>query len=218
MNTNREKSLIRSKKSLVRLSDFIAESAVSTIPGGAPVYKLSKILFNHAKKFVNDRQDARLKEFHEKILKEGDVDYLEEIKDKEFSIDEYYSLLNHVVQDEEDTKVEFYAKLFRIILSGKIPEEYRAHVIRSSSELKHSDIELLRKIYINEKYEFKAPGNRTIQVRNITQPKSPLETYSIQTLIRFGYLSEAVDNQPPWPTELLKITVESLFKEDELKA
>ncbi len=218
MNKEIEQSLSRSKKSLLKFCDFVAETTASSVPGGVPVYKLSKILVEHAHQFYKDRREQRLIDFHGKVLEEGTVQYWDSIKDKEFSIDEYYSLLNNVIQDEEDKKVDIYAKIFRLILLEKIPEKYRSHIIKSSRELTYSDFELMRTIYINEKYEFKAPGNITIQVRNITQPKSPLETYSIQTLIRFGYLSEGVDNKPPWPTELLKKIVECLYEENELKA
>lgn len=217
MNKEIEQSLSRSKKSLFKFGDFVAETAASSVPGGAPAFKLSKILVEHAHQFYKDRREQRLIDFHGKVLEE-DVKYWDSIKDKEFSIDEYYSLLNNVIQDEEDSKIEIYAKIFRLIILDKIPEKYRAHIIKSSRELKYLDFELMRIIYINEKYEFRAPGNITIQVRNITQPKAPLETYSIQTLIRFGYLSEGVDNKPPWPTELLKKIVECLYEENDLKA
>lgn len=218
MSGDKERSIARSKRSAVNLVDFLAEGAVGLLPGGVPVYKVGKILWEHAGKFISDRREKRLEEFHRKALSEGDCSYWEEIKEKEFSIDEYYSLLNFVVQDEEEQKVDFYAKLFRLVLLGKIPEEYRTHIIRSARELKFSDIELLRQLYINDKYEFEGPGNRIRQIAELTQPNDPRQLYSIQTLIRFGYLSDKDGTKPPWPTKLLKLLVENLFEESALKA
>jgi len=218
MDSDKNKSISRSKKSAVKLVDFLAEEAASVVPGGASAYKVGKHLFNHAKQFITDQREERLEDFHKRILSEGDNNYWEEVKDKEFQIDEYYSLLNFVVQDEEEQKVKFYADLFRLLLLRKLPEEYRDHIIRSARELKYSDIELLRQIYINDKYVFKSPGNKQNQIKELTQPDSPLKKHSIQTLIRFGYLSDKDGNKPPWPTELLKMLVENLFDENQLKA
>lgn len=214
----KDRSITRSKKSVVKLADFLAEEAAGLAPGGASIYKVGKLLFTHASQFISDRHDKRLEEFHRKILNEGDHNYWREIEDKDVSLDEYYSFLNFVVQDEEEKKIDFYAKLFRLILLGKIPEKYRTHIIRSARELKFSDIELLRQLYINEKHEFKAPENKRGQIKELTQPDSPMKLYSIQTLIRFGYLSDKDGTKPPWPTKLLKLLAENLFEESELTA
>ncbi len=218
MSDEEEKSIARSKQSAVRLVDIIAEEAAGIIPGGASTYKVGKLLFKHASDFYSDRRDKRLEKFYRKILSDGDPNYWEEIKDKEFSFDEYYSLLNFVVQDEEEQKIDFYAKLFRIILLGKIPEKYRAHVIRSARELKLSDIELLKQLYITEKVGNSGLRNQLSQISALTQPDSPLKMYSIQTLIRFGYLTVRKESKPPWPTKLLKLLVESIFDECDLKS
>ncbi|MBI3895235.1 MAG: hypothetical protein HY313_04835 [Acidobacteria bacterium] len=217
MNSDERHSITRSKRSALKLTDFLVGEAAGSFPGGSSLYKVSKVLFDHAKEFIKDRGEKRLKEFHRRIFSEEDRNSWEEIKDKEFSIDEYYSLLNCVVQDEEEQKVIFYAKLFRLLLAGKVPEKYRAHIIRSAREIKYSDLELLRQIYMNEKYECGAPGDRQKQIRKITEPHNSLDQYSIQTLIRFGYLSQKNGTKPPWPTDLLKLLVENLFEESELK-
>lgn len=218
MSDEEDKSIARSRQSALKLADFLAEEGAGLIPGGASIYKVGKLLFEHARKFYTDRREERLEEFHRKILVEGDQNFWEEIKNKEFSLDEYYSLLNFVVQDEEEQKIDFYAKLFRLILLGKIPEKYRTHIIRSARELKFSDLEFLKQLYINEKYEFERPGNKISQISALTQAESPLKLYSVQTLIRFGYLSVRTEKKPPWPTKLLKLLVENLFDESELKA
>lgn len=218
MSDNEERSIARSKQSAAKLADFLAEEATGLVPGGASIYKVGKLLVGHAREFYSDRREKRLEDFHRKILGEGDKNYWDDIKDKEFSFDVYYSLLNFVIQDEEEQKIDFYAKLFRLILLGKIPEKYRTHIIRSARELKFSDLELLRQLYINEKYEFVGPGHKLSQIAALTQADSPLKLYSIQTLIRFGYLSDRKETKPAWPTKLLTLLVESIFDESELKA
>lgn len=169
------RSLKRAKNSVIKLADFVAESALSTVPGGTPAYKVAKILVSHAREFFSDRRDERIEEFHRHLLSEGDKSYWEDLKDREIPISEYYALLNSVVQDEEDKKIAFYAKVFRLILLEKIEPKYRTHVVRSVRELKASDFELMKQIYISEKYEQKGPGYRRRQVAALTNPDSPYE-------------------------------------------
>ena len=137
---------------------------------------------------------------------------------KEFFIEDYYSILNHILQDEEDAKIQIYAKIFKGIILDLIPLEYKIHIIKSARELKFSDFELMRRLYINDKYEFKVPGNRTKQIKQLTNTNDPMESHSIQSLIRLGFLLDKDGNDPPWPSKLLKMLVELLYDEKELKA
>lgn len=219
-NIEREKkeSISRSKKTVVRLVDFLAEEGMSKIPSGTRLYKCSKILLKHAVKFFTDSRDIRIKEFHETILEGIDPDKQDNLLNKEFSIADYYSILNHILQDEEDTKIQVYAKIFKGIILGLIPLKYKIHIIKSTRELKFSDFELMRLLYINDKYEFITPGNRINQIKQLTDTNDPIKSYSIQSLIRLGFLLDRDGNKPPWPSELLKILVELLYDEKELKA
>lgn len=213
---NKEKSIARSKKSAIRLMDAIAEAGLSLVPGGSGVYKFGKILVQHAKDFYHDRREERLTEFHERLLENVTEKEKEKILTVEFSIEDYYSILNQLIQDEEDRKVEIYAKVFQAILLNLIPNSYKLHMIKSIREVKYSDFDLMRRIYINEKYEFVAPGNKTNQIKRITQPADPIELHSIQTLIRHGYLRDKDGNKPPWPSELNKFIVELLYEPEQL--
>jgi hypothetical protein len=213
----KERSMVRAKKSGFSLASVLMKEGASTvIPAGGLIYSLSKTLFSHAKNWYSDRRDARLEEFHQGLLvgipEEGHQEFLK----NEFSMDEYYAILNHVVQDEEDSKVKIYAKIFQGLQLRVIPDEYRLHLIKCSRELKSSDFELIRQLYINEKYEFKGPGNKISQIRSLAVSADPIRAHSIQTLIRWGFLSTIDVNKPPWPTQLLKFTAEFIYDEEDL--
>jgi len=219
VDTEKEKSISRTKKSAISLADILAKEGVSIIvPGGGLAYELGKLLWNHTKTWYRDRTEARLEEFHERLLEGIPKESQEEFLKNEFSPEEYYSILNHVLQDEEDKKVGVYSRIFQGLQLNLIPDEYRLHLIKCSRELKCSDFELIRQLYINEKYEFKAPGNRINQINSITISNDPIKAHSIQTLIRWGFLSTTDTKKPPWPTKLLKFFVEFLYDEENLTA
>ena len=157
-----------------------------------------------------------IENFHQQLILGIPVEAQKEFLKTKFSIQDYYSLLTYVVEDEEEEKTEIYAKLFQGLILNLIPPEIRLHLIKSVRELKYSDFDFMRKLYINEKYEFKAPGNKINQIKSLTISSDPLACYSIQTLIRLGFLYGADGAKPPWPTNLLKSLVEFLYDEDNL--
>ena len=155
------------------------------------------------------------------LLDHENPSIINDIQNKPFQINELYSFINFVVQDEEEQKIDFYARLFQLFILGKFETKYRTHILRSSRELKHGDMKLMRKIYLSEKLEFSrttGPGMALSQVSALTQPNdSPIKMYSIQTLLRFGYLKEKTKAKPPWPTKLLHLLVENYYSAEELE-
>lgn len=217
MAKDKKKSLSRTKRSSISLFDILgAESVSALVPGGGVIYKLSKTLLLHTKKWWEDRRDNRMQDFHKKLLLGIPKNEVDDFLCKKFSIDDYYSLLTHVVQDEENEKTDIYVKIFQALILDLIPIEYKRHIIKSTKDLKFSDFELMRLLYINEKYEFKAPGNKVNQIKSLTNLQDPMRIYSIQTLIRLGYLFDKDGTKPPWPSDLLKFLVELLYEEDAL--
>ena len=218
--TEKEKGLTRSKQTLTSLGDIIIQGG--TVAAGAPelgiLYKLIKTLVGHARAYYNDRRNDRIEDFHEKVLLGVPQDQREEFLKAEFSVEDYYSILEKAVQDEEDRKVEIYAKLFRCLIMGLIRDDYKLHLIKASRELNFSDFEFMRQLYINDKHEFIRPGNRLSQISDLTSPVNPMRAYSVQTLIRLGFLNERETHKPPWPNDLLKSFVELLYDKDSLTA
>src|SRR5437867_939136 len=146
-NADKEKSLTRSKRTLTSLGDIIVQGGA--VGAGAPelgiVYKLIKTLVAHARAYYNDRRNDRIEDFHEKVLEGVPEDQRAEFLKAEFSVEDYYSILEKAVQDEENSKVEIYAKLFRCLIMGLIPDDYKLHLIKASRELNYSDFEFMRK-------------------------------------------------------------------------
>jgi len=210
------KSISRSKKSFLSMADILIESGVSLVPGGSIEYKLIKTLGTHALSWKRDFTIQRLEEFHEKIIKGVPPESRNEFLRNQFSMGDYYSLLKHVTEDEENEKIEIYARLFQGLILNVISPEIKLHLIKAVRELEFSDFDFMRQVYINEKYEFKGPGSKSNQIKSLTVPRDPIKCHSVQTLIRLGFLYEKDGTKPPWPTGLLKMIVEFLYEEKDI--
>jgi hypothetical protein len=211
-----EKSLERSKKTTLTFANELAKEGCSAlVPGGGLMYEGIRILMQHGRKFYEDRKTERIEKFHE-ILLGKDVPSKEDILHKEFTIEDYTILLSHAVQDEEDDKVGIYSRIFQALLNKRIPDELKSHILKSSRSLLYSDFEFMKEIYLAGIYEFKDEGNIEEQIKHRTRVKDPIKNLSIQNLIRLGFLYDKDGSKPPYPTDLLKTLISSIFKEDEL--
>ena len=217
-NDTKDKSITRAKKSAISIADILVEAGVDLVPGGGISYKLIKTIGSHISSWWQDHTKQRLEDFHEKLIYGIPLESQEEFLRNKFSIADYYSLLTHVVGDEEDEKVDIYVRLLQGLILGVIPQETKLHLIKAIRELKFSDFDFMRQIYISEKYEFKQPIDKKAQIKLLTLPTDPIKCYAVQTLIRLGFLYEKDGTRPPWPTGLLKMIVELLYEENDLTA
>lgn len=212
-NIDKKKSIVRSKKSLISLGEiFVATGAATLGPKGAIGYKIAKRGIQHVLEYISDRKEERLAKFHELVLNDIPDGKQQEFLNKPFSKEDYYNLLNRVVQDEEDDKVEIYAKLFQGIVLDAIPKKYKLHLIKTTKNLSRSDLELMRTLYTRE-------IKGTSVLRTFLSEKQSTsnfnETYSFQTLLRLGFLAPSSDDATPYlTTDLLKFTVEFFFDID----
>ncbi|MEZ4528254.1 MAG: hypothetical protein R2941_20265 [Desulfobacterales bacterium] len=117
MNNKNNKAEKRVKESLISISDAVTREGCSIVPGGGLAYDMLKALYNFGKKYYTDRNNQKLKDFHDNLL-DGDLYELDFKKfiEKEFSEDDYYSLLANLIQDEETEKVKYYSSLMKSII------------------------------------------------------------------------------------------------------
>lgn len=119
---DRDKSLIRAKKSAITIADVLAkEGLAGVIPCGGILYDTAKALLNHGRAYYTDRTENRMKEFHSALLsgKASENEFLGFIK-KPFDIDDYYAVLFSCVQDIENEKVEIYSTLMSSLIEGAL--------------------------------------------------------------------------------------------------
>lgn len=215
---SKSKSITRSKKTFIKFIDILAEGGISLVnPILAIPYKGTKLLLEHGRNFYKERTDARIQDFHEKLLGDGEDGYsFQEILDKPISLDDYYALLSTAVQDNEELKIEFYANLLRSLFFQQVPQEYKFYLMKATKDLTFDEIELVRQIYIYESYELVPAQGPTEQLSSLLNTTSTLKKLMIDNLIRLG-LIEKKDNQKYQPTDLLKLMAESLYKTSELQ-
>ncbi len=211
----KEDSLQRSKKSLTTLAEIIGPRALDMLaPGAGVAFDLSKLSFEHAREYMRERTKQRIEDFHIKLL-EGckDKEELDELLEKDFSLEDYYGILSAVTQDEEDDKIDIYARILKGILNGKIDKKYKTHVIKSAREMSVRAFELMRTLHIASKVLLEGENTIADQIRNILDSADPLQTHATQTLLRFGYIAtEPVLKHQP----LLDMVINAIYDESEL--
>ncbi len=216
---SKSKSIARSKKTSIKFADILAEGGISSLlaPELAIVYKGIKLLVEHGRNFYKERTDARIQDFHEKLLEDGRNEYSsQEILDKPISLDDYYALLSAAIQDNEELKIEFYANLLRSLVFQQVPQEYKFYLMKATKDLTFDEIELVRQIHIYETYELVPAQGSNEQLSSLLNTTSTLKKLMIDNLIRLGLLEEK-NNQKYQPTDLLKLMAESVYKTNEIQ-
>jgi len=207
------KSLERSLKTTLSLGDVLIEEGVKIVPGGELAYKLVKVLGQHARQFYQERTERRLEDFHGKILTGIPQQSQEDFLRRQFSLDDYYSILHRLVQDEENEKIGIYAKLFQSLVLQALPPDWKTTILKAARELSFSDFDLMRRIYVSDKFDLIGCSNKRSQIERFTKTNDPTMSASIENLIRLGFLSR---QDPPMPTRTLRSSAEAVYDASQL--
>ena len=212
--SDKERSLQRSKKGLIRLADILTPVAMEAVlPGSGLAYAVTKTGFEQIKDYLSGKRDARIEELHRVLMEscKGKAEQ-EKLLSENLNVDDYYGILQAVVQDEEGSKTKIYARILRALLEGEIEARFRTHVIKSARELTVSTFDLMRELYVASQVLFKGQSDIKSQVREILSEDDPLRQHAVQSLIRYGYMSgDEVTN-------LLEKVVRLLYDEESLSA
>lgn len=225
MDKDKKKSLARSKTTTLRLGDILTTAGLSALdPSLGLGYKLVKLVKDHGREWYENRAEDRILEFHRKVF-EGEIDDQEKerIKNKEVSEDDYFLLLKYVLEDEQDAKVDIYAKIFRAIALNEISIQYKAHIARTARDLTWNQFELMKEIFLvgNENYFTGQQVATSLTKLLVKDPRdNPIASHDIQQLIRLGFLLERLQGAglPNFPqkTMLLDEIVKAVYDSEEL--
>lgn len=210
------RSLARTKTTFKNILDSVLREVFSTVPLGGIGYDWIKVLIGHAMQYRNDQNQERIEKFHQAIFCGANAEETERILECEFSMKEYTQLLSHVIQEDEDEKVDVYARLFKALQSNTIPTKYRNHFLRLSKELHIDDIEFMRKVFIYSNFKLKENGDIRRQMEGLTNTQDPIINISVQNLVRMGYLYEKSGTKPNYPTDMLATFINVVYYPDEL--
>ncbi|WP_454061413.1 hypothetical protein [Candidatus Nitrospira salsa] len=193
---NRDKSIIRSKKTAVTVGDLLGKELLTTfIPGSGLVYELVKALINHGRQYYLDRTESRLEEFHLGLL--NGIESQEEYSDfinKPFDLDDYYALLASCVQDIENEKVEIYSQLMRGLIGGELDPEMRRHFVKACQKLTYSELCFLKDLYIYSKHDLMTVGGIQEQIKTMLSTHEPLRRLAIEKLMSSGFIDKEERN------------------------
>jgi len=154
------------------------------------------------------------------LLHSDNPQAIQELLDKEFTVEDYYSVLNNLIQDEEDEKTPFYARILESIMRGTLREPHKIHFLKAIRQLTCSDIQLMRNVHIASPHRFQGLGNKKKQVQEHLNEAHPMRIISIQTLSRLGFVTRGGarygEFEHHFPTELLDTFATTIFFAHEL--
>lgn len=211
---DRSKSLNRSKKSAITVADLLAkEGLTAVVPGGGLIYDISKSLAQHGRNYFMGRTEARLEEFHDKLLNENlDEEEIKDFINKEFSLDDYHAILSSCTQDIENEKVTIYANLLKGIIEQKIEPNVKRHFITTCKDLTFTELCFLKEIYINSIFDLMTPGGIGSQVSKLLSTKDFFKNVTISKLIQLGY----IDSERSRITPISKQFIPLIFDKESL--
>jgi len=211
---NREKSIIRSKKTAVTVGDLLGKELLTTIvPGSGLGYELAKALINHGKSYFSDRTEGRLEEFYLALLKgKTSENEYSDFLNKPMDIDDYYAVLTSCIQDIENEKVSIYSQLMVGLIVSNISGEVRRHFIRTCEELTYSELCFFKDLYINSEHDLMTVGGVQQQVKEMLSTNEPLRRLAIAKLMSSGF----IDKDESGITSMGKIFISIIFPPDAL--
>lgn len=163
-------------KTILKVADIALLAGASLTPGGAAVYEVSKIGLEKASKYVQQRNELRILDFHRNFLYRDGMPE-EQLLTAELEEANFHALLNACVTDIEDEKTVPYANLTRAIALGKVSQPLRRHYIVSLRDIAWDHLDFLRRAYVVTKHPIIPPkGNLNLDPATLLtdyQPGSP---------------------------------------------
>jgi|ERR1051325_361657 hypothetical protein len=205
MTSADDKSLRRGGRSLIRLADIAVGTAAAAIPGGGVSYELVKRLFDHAREYVQQRNEDRLLALHQLLLEGLAEEDRTALLGQEFSANEYTTLLNLTLSDEEDEKVFHYARLLRGLVTQSWDSRTRRHLIKAFKALASSDFDFLLELI---DVSHSAPAKSGVSTDRLTKSLAAHDPFSgatLQALTNWGFVARKDRAIWPSPTPLAEI-------------
>jgi len=212
---NKSKSILRAKNSAVNISDILAREGLAMVmPGGGLFYDASKALFQHGKQYFKDRTEIRLNDFHHLLLS-GNFSEKEfkEFLEKDFDLDDYYSILSSCIQDIEEEKIELYSQLMQSLIVKTIDPNLRRHFIVVTNLMTYLELSFLKELYINSKFDLMTVGGTSEQVKKLLSSQDFYKGLAVEKLISNGFVMKDKSGL----TEVGEKFTETIFSSGELK-
>jgi hypothetical protein len=133
------------EEQITKLVELSKEWAVSQIPGLDYAYKLNKQRNEYLKKRKEIIETQKLMEFHDRLVKNGlTEEEMLKYSPSQDVVNEYYSILNQVCEDEDTDKIECYVKLLkRFVNKPPLVPGMKKELLKLFRELSRENIEML---------------------------------------------------------------------------
>lgn len=206
-------------KALIKLiKDAVVDSGIKVaevVPIVGPTLGIIKGLVENTKNLYDVINKQKLYDFYMGIYQ------LDDEKEKYITNDNLAFVIKKLLQDDDEKKTKYYSKLIVNISTSQYDDVRRKHLILTLSNLSMSSIEMLRKFYVNSKYELEPSGNINYQLNKLSHTKNGVILSSLNLLQNNGLIFKDNSNNSISlvyePTDLLIELAENIFDDLELE-
>lgn len=138
-----------------QIAEAVAMASLTMVPVAGPglaiIYEVFKILMDRAAERKNQGTQKRISAFQQVLLSEEN----EPISFDDIDINDFTSLVEAMIRDEEDEKADYYSRMFVSITSSGVGRIEKLELLKTIKHLTSHDIEYLRKMYIAQNFNLK---------------------------------------------------------------
>lgn len=175
--------------------DLGAKLALSFVPGASIAYEVAKLGVSQATAFVQQKQEERITQFHEMLLK-PDEKWDEALADACIEAVDYHLLLSACVQDLEDEKTELYAELAKNAAAKNITPVNIRFFTLSLQQLSFSDLEEMRIAYVSKNFSLMdSAGSGNYEKDLSVESANDVQAHGRRMMDLRGFLQENTLNE-----------------------
>ncbi|WP_419782328.1 hypothetical protein [Malaciobacter marinus] len=185
-----------------------------------PSFSLIQTGYNLFDEWQTKRHREMIISFHRNILDGVETEERIEYEKENIKVnpDDYYTLLEYALKDEEKEKVNIYSNVYKYIRDNQnIEKSKKRFIIKSAKELPYSAIELLVPIYIYDNYHTKYKNLNSFIEEIYSSHKYESKILENNSLLHAGRGSFG-PMQYSTTKELLNLLVNSFFKPEDLNS
>ena len=215
-----EKKILSRERALdssISLAEILGGALIAATSPAAGALALSATLARHAARFYFDRAKERAADLHAKLLAEASSADHDRIMSGRIESEDYFSILNAAILEDESAKMDCYATFLRNHLLGVVPSEYKLRLLKALRDLTQEELQTLRRGYIAATQDMMTAGGTAQQLHELLNPRGDVELAVLESLRRFGFL-RVQKNGSYEPTRLAELAAKLYFAPDELTA
>lgn len=203
-------------KTIDEFKEILQDGIADLVPGMGTANKLYKLIKNYQIRQKEILEQERMNIFHNNLIANNlTTAEAEKALSSSDHQKDYLAILNYVLEEDEEEKIQYYAKLYRYLVLKILFPDFKKKLIKIFKELSRSDFEVLENIYTLIKavqktkgmpqtsYNYNEKPEHKLYKYFEDIPKDTLNNIAIQKLKSLAILDQPQGSPHPKETQLL---------------